>query len=446
MKIVVAGAGEVGTHLARLLSNGNHDVIVIDTDEEKLKSMDAHFDILTVYGSALSIATLKEAKIKTADLFICVTPYEEMNITAAILGKKLGAKKTIARIDNMEYIQPENKLFFANIGIDSLIYPEMLAAKEISNLLYQSGTNKVFEFAGGKLSLIVIRLEENAPIINKSLIEATRENAGVDYRAVAITRNSETIIPRGSDVFKCNDVVYIITNLAGVENMLKYSGKERFEIKNVMIMGGSRVGKKAAKELSGQFNIKLLEIDRDKSFELADELNNTLILNIDGRDIASLEEEGIRQTDAFVAVTGNSEANILACILAKKLGVKKTIAEVENMDYIDIAANMGIDSIINKKQIAASHIFGFTMNADVFSVKCMTGTDAEILEFIAADNSKITKTQIKDVNFPNDAIVGGVIRGKSTFIATGLSQINANDRVVVFALPSAISKVEKFFS
>lgn len=445
MKIIIAGAGEVGTYLAKMLSEGNHDIVVMDTDDRKLSNISSHADLLTVNGSATSIRDLKKADIKHADLFIAITEKEEANIIAAILSKRLGAAKAIARIDNDEYLVPANRSHFLKLGIDSIIYPEILASKEILNLLKQTGSTKTFDFSEGKLSLFAIKLDAEAPIINKTLAEVTRESQKYDYRAVAITRNSVTLIPHGQDKFMPSDLVYVISNQQGHANLLKYSGKENIEIKNIMILGGSRIGRKTAAKLENDMNVKLIELDQQKCFELADELENTLVINGDGRNIELLAEEGIRNMDAFVAVTGNSEANILSCVIAKKMGVKKAIAEVENMDYIDLAESMGLDTFINKKLIAASHIYSFTMEAEVSSVQCLTATEAEVLEFVVHENSKITKGKIKDIDFPKGAIIGGVIRGKSAFIAKGDTLILPNDRVVVFALPFSIGKVNDFF-
>jgi len=446
MKIIIAGAGEVGTHLAKMLSSELHDIIIIDNNEENVKGIDSNLDILTVTGSATSFEILKEANIKKADLLIAVTHSEETNIACAILAKKLGARQTIARVDNPEYIRPVNKNHFTDLGIDYLIYPERIAAKEITGMVGQTGTSEIVDFTGGKLSLYVLKLEENAPVIGKTLTDVTDSIDEFDFRAVAITRNSHTIIPRGLDRFQINDLVYVVTNKAGISNVLKYSGKKKREVKNVMILGGSRIGKRTAQSLENRMNVKLIEKDKTECTLLADELNNTLVINGDGRDVELLKEEGLAKMDTFIAVTGSSEVNLLSCLLAKKMGVKKTIAEIENIDYINVAESMGIDTIINKKLVTASRIFKFTMSAEVSTMKCLTGSDAEVLEFRARANSKITRNRLKDLNFPKEAIVGGIIRGNNSFIAKGDTRIQADDRVVVFAMPAAVKKVETFFN
>ena len=445
MKIIIAGAGEVGTHLAKMLSNEKHDIIVIDPDAEKLHFIESGYDLITVRGSATSFEVLKEANIRKCDLFIAVAPVEETNITGAILARKLGAKKTIARIDSSEYLVAHNKEHFLSLGIDYLIYPERIASREIITLLNKTSTTDFVDYAGGKLSLYVIKLEHNAPVISKSLIDIAKRNIRLDYRAVAITRNGETIIPRGCDQFLPDDLVYVITSPAGVNDIMKYTGKEDIAVRNMMILGGSRIGIRTAMDFEDHSNIKLIEIDREKCNKITEYVHDTLIINGDGRNIDLLRESGIGSMDAFIAVTGSSETNILSCLIAKKLGVKKVICEVENFDYIAIAENMGLDTIINKKVSTASRIFRFTMDSEVSSIKCLTGTDAEILEYVARPDSLITKGPVKNIDIPKDAIIGGVIRGKSSFIASGNTQIKPGDSVIVFALPSAIYKIGRFF-
>ena len=267
----------------------------------------------------------------------------------------------------------------------------------------------------------------------------------IDYRAVAISREGRTIIPSGDDIMREGDIVYVITSPEGVDNLMKYSGKDKEHIDNLMILGGSRIGQRVAMELGNSCRIKLIEFDEKKALSLADRLDKCLVIHGDGRNLDLLVEEDIQDMDAFIAVTGDSETNILACALANKFGVKKTIAEIENFDYFDIASKMGIESIVNKKLSAASHIYTFTMNAEVSSIKCLTGTDAELLEFVVGENAKITKDILRDIDFPDEAIIGGFIRGKRSYIAKGDTEIKPGDKVVVFSLPSALSKVETFF-
>ncbi|HDZ41044.1 MAG TPA: Trk system potassium transporter TrkA [Bacteroidetes bacterium] len=445
MRIVIAGAGEVGTHLAKMLSNEQHDIVIIDPEESRLKPVDSTLDVMTVQGSATSVDLLKETLGKKTDLFIAVAHLEDTNITASILAKRLGAVKTIARIDNREYLEPSTKEFFKSLGVDSIIYPELIAAREVLGLLHETGTTEFMEFSGGRLALYVQKLGKDAPVVNKKLRDVTIELKSSKYRAVAIKRDEETIIPRGDDVFKEGDLVFVVSTREGIKEMMKFSGKENFIAKRIMILGGSRIGKRVAQSLQKECFIKLIDIDPAKCEILADELENTLVIHGDGRDANLLMQEGIAQKDVFVALTGNSETNILACLLATKLGVKKTIAEVENMEYINLAENSGIDTIINKKLSAASRIFRHTTNPNVTQVKCMTGTDAEVLEYKVPEGAKVVKGKLREIHFPKGAIIGGGTRDGKPFIATGDTHIKANDKVVVFTLPYALEKMSKFF-
>jgi trk system potassium uptake protein TrkA len=446
MRIIIAGAGEVGTHLAKMLSNENHEIVIIDPEIERLKPIESSLDVLTYHGSATSIKILQDVLQKKPDLFIAVTHSEDTNITSAILAKRFGAVKTIARIDNLDYLDQYNLEFFKALGIDSLIYPELIAAREVLGLLQETGTTEYMEFSGGKLSMFVQRLDEKAPILNKSLEEISISNKTDKYRAVAIKRNDKTIIPRGKEQLKLGDLVFVISTHEGIDEMMKTSGKESFEAKNIMILGGSRIGKHVALYMQKNCEVKLIDSDPERCEALAEILDNTLIINGDCRNIDLLEQEGISKMDAFVAVTGNSETNILSCLLAKKMGVKKTIAEVENMEYINLAENSGIDTIINKKISAASRIFRHTTNLNVTQVKYMAGTDAEILEFNVPENAKITRGTLRSLDFPKDAIVGGGTRDGVPFIATGDTIIKAGDKVVVFTLPTAYDRLTKFFT
>ncbi len=445
MKIIIAGAGEVGTHLAKMLSKEKHDITVIDSNSKKLKLLENHTDVLGIADNAVSPSALKDSGVGVADLFIAVTQNEETNITSSLLAKKIGAKRTIARIDNKEYLEKINNDIFKDLGVDSLIYPQKLASEEIIELLKQTGISEKIDFYKDQLSLYVIKLEENAPILNKSLSDVSKMSVDLNYRAVAIYRDNKTIIPKGGDVFKLNDLVYTISTKIGVKNLLEITGRKNIDIKNIMILGGSRIGKQLAKVLQKNFTVKLIERDFDKCEKLADELDNTLILNGDGSDTELLLEEGVRKMDAFIAVTENSETNILSCLLAKRFGVKKTIAEIENIDFIDLAEDIGIDTIVNKKLIAASHIYSYTLSAEVTSFKMLTGTDAEVLELIAHVNSKIVGKPLSEIKFPSNAIIGGIIRDNNSIIAKGDTIINSNDKVVVFSLPDAIKDIEKFF-
>lgn len=445
MKILIAGAGEVGSHLVKMLSNEYHDITIIDDDEKRLDELTTISDVLTIEGDVTSFESLTKGEVQRCDLFMAVGPEENTNILSATLAKQLGAKKAIARIDNDEYLKPNNKEIFINMGIDYLFYPEKVAAQEVITLLGHSSTSEYVDFSGGKLSLVVFRLDASSPLIGRTLIEITRDRENLEYRTVAISRGGQTIIPRGEDMFEEGDTVYVISGRSSVKEVMEFSGKPNIDVKNLMILGGSRIGRRIARELQNEINIKLVDYNPEKAYKLAEMLDKTLVIAEDGRKSEVMIEEGLDKMDAFVALTGRAETNILAAMLAKRMGVKKVIAEIENMNYITLAESIGIDTIINKKLITASSIFRFTMNTDVQAIKCLNGCDAEVLEFIVKPNSPATKGKIKHINFPREAIVGGIVRGDKAMIATGNVEIKAYDRVVVFALPSAIGKVGAFF-
>lgn len=445
MNIVIAGDGEVGFHLAELLSEEDHDITIIDPNEELLNLLSSQTDIMTIAGDSTSFTVLENANIKKADLLISVLHDEKINIITSILGKKLGAKYTIARVSTPDYLNLKNRKIFNSLGIDTIVCPERRAAEEVVNLLKQTAATEIYNFSRGRLSLFLLKLGEKAPVINKTLTQIAEEYINLNFRAIALHRNSKTIIPRGNNKFCINDMVYVITKPEGVKEVLKLGGKIKYPIKNIMIMGGGRVGRMTAKSLENDTKIKLFEKNKEKCEVLANYLENTLVINGDARNFDLLEEEGLEDMDAFVAVTDSSETNIFSCLLARRHGVKKTIASVENIDYIDISQNIGIDTIVNKKLITASYIAKFTMKAKVASSKLLSGIDAEVFEFIAQPDSPITKKPIYKLNFPSGAIIGGIVRGAESFIAVGSFQIKEYDRVVVFSLPDAIKKVEKLF-
>jgi len=447
MNIVIAGDGEVGLHLAQELSAlENQNITIVDPHEDLIKQVESHTDLMAITGDSTSVSVLENANVKKADLLISVLHDERTNLVTAALGKQLGAKKTIARINNLEYLRPENVARFINMGIDALVCPEDIVSQEITNLLSQTAATEIFDFSKGKLFLFLIKLEQNAPVINKSLNDIVSMFPHLDFRAVAIHRNSETIIPKGDDKFLVNDLSYVVTKPGGINDLLKLGGKQKIDIRNVMIVGGGRVGRTTAKKLENRLHIKLFEIDRNKSMQLASQLEHTLVIHGDARDIQLMEDEDIRGMDAFIAVTDSSETNILSCLHARKFGVKRTIALVENIDYIDISQNIGIDTIINKKLSTASYIVKYTMHAEVTSIKCLSGINAEVMELVADPHSAVTKKPIKDLSLPKGAIIGGIIRGNESHIAVGDFQIEEGDKVVVFSLPESIHKVDKLFN
>ncbi len=449
MKIIIAGAGEVGFHLAKLLSYESHEITLIDKDEERLIYADTRLDIKTLQQDATSIIGLKEADIEHTDLLIAVTSSETTNITICVISKKLGAKKTIARIRNTEFTDFKDEINFTKLGIDELISTEELATNEIKLLLEKDAFHQSHEFENGLLTMLGITLSDSAPIIGMSVKEAAATFSEIHFMPIVIQLKStqETIIPRGDTVFNAGDHAYFITTPEGVEELQKLSDIVSKEIKNVMILGGSGIGLKTTQELCNKkFNVKLIEKNKEKAIELAEQLPEALVIYGDCRDVELLEEENVDEMDAFIAVTGRSETNIMSCLVAKSRGVNRTIALVQNIDYFKLSKNIGIDTLINKKLLAANSIFRHIRRGNVLEITILNDVSAEILEFEAKENSKITKKDIRDLKFPRNAIIGGVIRNNKGFISLGGFQIQAGDKVVVCCLPQTISKVEKLFN
>ena len=446
MRIVIAGAYAIGSYLAKLLSRNKQEIILMDQDEEKLGKLASDYDLLTMNASATSIRSLKEARVGDADLFIAVTPDECFNMTACALAKGLGAKKTVAKIDNSEYVDPQNVELFHEMGVSSVIYPELLAAKDIINGLKMSWVRQRWDVHDGALVMLGIKLRETCKVLDKPL----REISGPDdpYHVVAIRRRGDTIIPGGNDVLMVQDLVYFMTTRNYIPYIRQVAGKEHYvDVKNVMVMGGGATAVRAIKQMPEYMHVKVLE----RNAERCETLNNLfdediLVINGDGRDLALLNEEGIRSTQAFVALTGKAETNILACLTAKRMGVRKTVAMVENVDYAHMAESLDIGTIINKRAIAASHIYQMLLDANVHNVRFLMSADADVAEFVPVEGSKITRRPVKDLGLPKGMTIGGLVRDGEGMLVSGNTQIEAGDSVVVFCHNVSIKKLEGLFN
>lgn len=445
MKIVIAGAGEVGTHLAKLLSREEQDITLLDRDRSRLEALDARYNLLTVVGSPVSFSALRAARVEKAELFIAVTPYETDNVVACEIAKSFGAQKTVARIDNYEFMDPANSAFFTRSGINHTIYPEYLAALEIRTALVRNWVRNWFELHDGEIIVVGIKLRDNARIAGMQLKEfaATRHN----FHVSAIRRKNETIIPRGDDRLMPNDILYFTTTCDYVDELIDLCGKTRRRIHNIMIMGGSRIAVRLVSLIgSKNYDVKILERDRDKCAYLAERCPEAEIIHGDGRDIEVLRQEGVEATDAFIALSDSSETNILACLSAKEMGVKKTIAEVENIQFISEAENLNIGTIINKKLLASSRIFQILLDSDANDSRCLALADAEVSEIEAKPRSKITRAPVRDLHLSRDLTIAGLVRNGRGMLVDGSTTICAGDRVVVFCLDGSLHKVERLFS
>lgn len=446
MKIIIAGAYAIGTHLARLLAREHENIILIDTDEERLARCEADTDLLTIQASPTSVKALKNAGMDSADLFIAVTPDENINTTACMLAKGMGAKKTVAKIDSAEYMEHDTLEFFNKLGVSSLIYPEMLAATDINNGLKMSWVRQRWDVHDGALVMLGIKLRETCTILNQPL----RTLCGPDdpYHIVAIKRGNETIIPGGNDSLQLNDMAYFMTTRQYIPYIRQIVGKEHYvDVKNVMIMGGGATAVRAVSAMPQYMDVKIIEMDEDRCERLNSILDkdSALVINGDGRDLSLLNEEGINNTQAFVALTGNAETNILACLTAKRLGVRKTVAMVENIDYVSMAESLDIGTIINKKAIAASHIYQMLLDANVSNVRFLMTVNADVAELIPQEGSKVTRKEVKDLGLPKGITIGGIVRDGKGMLVSGNTRINAGDSVVVFCHGLNIKKVEKLF-
>ena len=448
MKIIIAGAGAVGTHLAELLSRENQDIVLIDESPEKTAKLSnaGDFDLLTMNISPTSIRAQKEAGVQRADLFIAVTPDETRNITCCMLAHTLGAKKTVARVDHSEYMLPQSQEFFNQMGIDSLIYPEMLASKEIIEGVKRSWVRQYWEVHDGALIMLGIKLRETATILNQPLYKLCPPDS--PYRIVVIKRDDHTIIPRGNDELQLGDIAYFMTTKKNIQLIRKLVGKEEYaDVKKLMVMGGGRISVHVANDKPDYMNMKIIELSRERCDRLNELLENDdiLVVNGDGRDTSLLIDEGIKDVQAFVALTQETETNILACLAAKRLGVRKTVALVENLDYVSMAERLDIGTIINKKMIAASHIYKMMLDTDVANVKCLTIAKADVAEFIAAEGSMVTQVPVHQLNLPTGVNLGGLVRDGVGYAIDGNTQIQPGDCVVVFSLSTIIKKLDRYF-
>lgn len=446
MKIIIVGAYGIGTHLARLLSRDKEDITVIDTDDERLAKIGSDYDLLTLEGNPSSVRLLKEAGVDDTDLFIAVTPDESLNINCCVLAHNLKAKKTVAKVDEAEYMEPEICEFYKKLGIDELIYPEILAARDINNGLKMSWVRQRWDVHGGALVMLGIKLRETCEILNVPL----REICGPDdpYHVVAIKRGDETIIPGGYDELKLYDLAYFMTTKQYIPYIRKIVGKEHYvDVKNVMVMGGGVTSVRAAQTMPEYMDVKIIEADKDRCEELNQLLDDRiLVVNGDGRDTSLLLDEGIKNTQAFVALTGSTETNILACLTAKRMGVRKTVAVVDNMDYVSMAESLDIGTIINKKAIAASRIYQLMLNVDVMNVTFLMSANADVAEFIPKDGSKVTRKPVKDLGLPTGVTIGGLVRDNVGMLVSGNTIIKPGDSVVVFCHEANMKKVENFFN
>jgi len=445
MKIVIAGAGDIGFHIAKLLAHEKQDIILIDTDEEVLGYARTHLDVLTLKGDASTVKVLEEAGVDKARLVIAVTTSEKTNIITAILAKKMGAKQTIARVQSAEYLEKEQKSVFCSLGVDSLISPQQLAAYEVLRLLKQISLTDIFEFEDGQISLIGVLLDDSSPIVNMTISEVDQIYNEISFKPIALLRGHQTIIPKQDSVLRRSDHIYFLAKNKDIQTLVKIVGKEDVAVKNVMIIGGTEMGLKTAQILEDSYNVLIIEKDKKRCKMLVQHLHSALVVCADPSNLAELEEEGLRRMHAVVALSDNSESNIIASLMAEEVGVYKTIALVSNTHYIKLSQNIGVDTLINEKLIAANNIFRYVRKGNVEAITSIHGSDAEIIEFNVTKGHRVTKRIIRDLHLPTSALIGSVLRDREAIIPNGDFQLQADDKVIIFALPESIAVVEKIF-
>ncbi len=445
MRIIIVGAGDIGFHLAHLLSNEQQDITLIDNKKEVLDLAGQKLDVLTVYGDGSSFQTLEEASVRNVDLFICVTTSEKTNLVSCILAKKYGAKQTIARVNQAEYLEEKSQKTFIELGVDVLFSPRVLAAQEIERLIEHPYFTDVFDFEDGLFSLCGMYIEKDCPVRDKTIAEIAMEHEGLAFRPIAILRNNGTLIPRGPTQIQVGDQVFFLNPKGKVQDLIEVFGLSKRKIQNVMMIGGQDIARLTADRLEDKYRLKLIDDDKFVCKELAEELSHTLVLQGDPTNFELLREESLSTMDCFIALTDSTEANILSSMMARNIGVAKTISLVENAAYIRLSHNIGIDTLINKKLIAANHIFRFVRKGKVAAITTLSGVNAEVIEFIIEHESKLTEHAIHELDFPDAALIGGVIRGNQAFIPGGNFKMAVGDKVIIFALPKAIRRIEKMF-
>ena len=448
MKILIAGAGEVGFELSKVLSEERHDVTVMDEQQSCLQRVIENLDVLTVEGNATSPHALVEAGAKQADLMIAVTSVDEVNIIASMMAKRLGVKSVIARVRNPELSRNDSPITPSELGIDLLIHPEESAAREIHQLVKRASASDFVSLADGKLQMIGLRVESHSDIVNLPLSEVAEKYSDIEFRVVAISRRGTTIIPRGDNRLMAHDHIFIITKSEFTQKLVTATGHNNVTLRKVMIAGGTDVGRLLAKKLCSdtqKWEIKLIEPDKDIATEIANSNRDILVLNGNPTDPNLLVIEGVQEMDAFISVTEDEESNIISCLMAKHLEVKKTVALVSKSQYVPLSQTIGIDAIVNVKASASDEIHRQIRQGMMLTVKALSGSKAEIIEVVAGKNCKVLNRPVRDLKIPDGIVIGGILRDNSAEIATGNSVIQKGDRVIILALPMAIKKVEEMF-
>jgi trk system potassium uptake protein TrkA len=445
MRVVILGAGQVGSNLAKKMVREHHDVVIIDRKAEKIQAVEEQMDVLGLVGNGVSLPVMKQAQVEKADLFIAVTRNDDINILACIFAKEFGVPRKIARIRDESYSMDPKHLDLKELGIDFIIHPEETAAKNVVTLIRQAAASDVLEVGGGKMQIIGIKIDNNFPHLNRALMEITPREE-LHFRTIAIKRKNQTIVPYGKDVFLENDQAYFLVDIRHTAEFLKFMGRKTRKMKNIMILGASRIGMEIARILQNEYQVKIIEKDENRGNRAADRLSRTLIVQGDGTDLDLLVQEGIMEMDVMVAATADDETNFIATLLGKHLEVPRTIAILNNAYYMPITPTIGLDAVVSPQTLIVNQITKYIRSKKVASIASIPGVDAEAIDIIAAEDAQITNGALKDHRFPRGALIGGVIHENGDLeIAVGDTRIHPGDRVILFCLPHTIEKAEKMF-
>ncbi|MGQ9637280.1 MAG: Trk system potassium transporter TrkA [Thermodesulfobacteriota bacterium] len=446
MKIIIIGAGEVGFYLAKRLSSEKHDLVLIDIDPDKCARVQETLDVAVIQGNASSQSVLKEAGLESSDLLIAASGVDEVNILACMIASKMGVKRRVARVRNPDYYHPSFVLKPGEIGVDLFIHPEEEVTEEIIRLLMRASASEVIEFEEGKILLVGLKLDPNCPNLNKPLKEIGTEEERKNFRVVAMLKGEKTIIPTGEDFFSKNDQVFVVTKRENLPQVLYLTGKTDEKLERIMILGGGRIGRGLAEKLERKIEVTLIESNREKSIQIASQLKKTSVFQADGTEIDTLAREGLLNMDAFIAVTSDDEINILSCLLAKHLGIHKTIALVNKQTYLPLLPVIGIDSTVNTRLATASAILRVIRRGTILSAASLHGIDAEALEFEITESNKLVDKPLKDLSLPKGALIAAIVRGNEVIIPYGRSSMKPGDRAILVVLHHAIQSIEKKFS
>jgi len=450
MRILIVGSGQVGYFLCDRLSCEGHEVTLVDRDEETVERAQDRLNVLGIVGNGASAEILEQAGIKDADIFIAVTNMDEVNILACLLAREYRVGVLVARTKNIEYTSHKAVLSKEKLGIDLLINPDDAVAEELSKLACDSKAFDVAEFAEGQILFQGYRIGPDSPLCDLSLAELGELRGMYRFVVVAINRGNITIIPHGDDIIQAGDRIYIFApqqELPAINYLLQAEQKNQKSSRRAFILGGSRIGQQVARNIEKlHFHTKLIEKNEDRCYKLAEELHKTVVINAEGLDVPTLIDEGLAEADVFIAVTENDQTNILTCLLAKQHRVRRTLALVSQPELIGLAADLGIDACISPRLAAAGAILKFVRRGEIISLTAVEGSNSEVLEIEISKDSGLLKTPLRDLHFPRGAIIGAIVRGSNYEIPTGDSLLEEGDRVVIFTLPEALQKVERFFS